>query len=97
MNYAIVAFAVVLIISTLTWIFDGRKNYKGPQIEIVGERVLGGGDFDVGRDFDVDDQHKYGKHGGAGELGGVQPAGELPNGHGKHEMNAAGEVVEKAV
>ncbi|KAF4119312.1 Gaba permease [Geosmithia morbida] len=32
MNYAVVAFGVILVISGSTWIFDGRKNYKGPQI-----------------------------------------------------------------
>ena len=89
MNYAIVAFAVVLIISSLTWIFDGRKNYKGPQIELVGEQFTGGHDFDVGRDFDVDDQHRH------GSKGGICP-NELPNGNGTvSEMNAMGDVVEK--
>ena len=34
MNYCIVAFAIVFIISAITWIFDGRKNYTGPQVEI---------------------------------------------------------------
>ncbi|KAI4089440.1 MAG: hypothetical protein L6R37_008041 [Teloschistes peruensis] len=33
MNYCIVAFAIVLIISTVQWFIDGRKNFKGPQIE----------------------------------------------------------------
>ncbi|KAM0512602.1 hypothetical protein ACHAPE_008626 [Trichoderma viride] len=36
MNYAIVAFGVILLISGGTWIFDGRKNYKGPLVEIQG-------------------------------------------------------------
>jgi len=36
MNYAIVAFGVILLISGGTWIFDGRKNYKGPIVEIQG-------------------------------------------------------------
>jgi hypothetical protein len=36
MNYAIVAFGVILLISGATWIFDGRKNYKGPIVEIQG-------------------------------------------------------------
>ena len=34
MNYCIVVFAIVFIISMIQWIFDGRKNYKGPKIEI---------------------------------------------------------------
>ncbi|KAI8628384.1 amino acid permease [Xylariaceae sp. FL1651] len=36
MNYAVAAFGVILLISGLTWIFDGRKNYKGPQLDIDG-------------------------------------------------------------
>ncbi|KAL6908747.1 amino acid/polyamine transporter I [Trichoderma evansii] len=36
MNYAIVAFGVILLISGGTWIFDGRKNYKGPIVELQG-------------------------------------------------------------
>ena len=39
LDYAVVAFAIVLIISSLQWFFDGRKNYKGPHIEI-GEEVI---------------------------------------------------------
>lgn len=34
MNYCIAAFAIILIIASLTWIFDGRKNYKGPQLDV---------------------------------------------------------------
>ncbi|KAK4630932.1 hypothetical protein CLAFUW4_03143 [Fulvia fulva] len=34
MNYCIVAFAIVFIISMITWIFDGRKNYTGPKVEM---------------------------------------------------------------
>ena len=85
MNYCIVAFAIVLIISTLTWIFDGRRNYKGPQIELVGGQHMGE-DFDVGKDFDIDNQHKHGIH----------PT-ELPNGNGTvGEMNAEKDIVEKS-
>ncbi|KAK0382815.1 hypothetical protein NLU13_9910 [Sarocladium strictum] len=32
MNYCIAAFGVILLIAGGTWIFDGRKHYKGPQI-----------------------------------------------------------------
>ena len=35
MNYCIVAFAIVLIISIIQWIVDGRKHYKGPQIDVA--------------------------------------------------------------
>jgi choline transport protein len=34
MNYCVAAFAIVLIISTIQWFVDGRKNYTGPQIDI---------------------------------------------------------------
>jgi choline transport protein len=33
MNYCTVAFAIIMIISTIQWFFDGRKNFKGPQID----------------------------------------------------------------
>ncbi|KAI1816577.1 amino acid permease [Poronia punctata] len=36
MNYAVAAFGVILLISGLTWIFDGRKNYRGPKIDVDG-------------------------------------------------------------
>lgn len=39
MNYCIVAFGIIIIISGLQWIFDGRKNYTGPRIT-VNEGVL---------------------------------------------------------
>lgn len=34
MNYCIVAFAIVLIISIIQWIVDGRKNYTGPKLDV---------------------------------------------------------------
>ncbi|KAL7622654.1 hypothetical protein AAE478_008167 [Parahypoxylon ruwenzoriense] len=36
MNYCIVAFGIILLISVLTWVFDGRKNYKGPHVDVQG-------------------------------------------------------------
>jgi hypothetical protein len=33
MNYCIVAFAIVIIISTVQWFVDGRKNFHGPSID----------------------------------------------------------------
>lgn len=33
-DYCIVAFAIVFIISSLAWIFDGRKNFVGPRVEL---------------------------------------------------------------
>jgi choline transport protein len=35
MNYAIVAFGIIVVIATVQWIFDGRKNYKGPQLDEI--------------------------------------------------------------
>ncbi|CAK3807035.1 Choline transport [Lecanosticta acicola] len=40
MNYCIVAFAIVFIISAVTWFLDGRKNYTGPQVEDIDSNVL---------------------------------------------------------
>lgn len=34
MNYAIAAFGIILLIAGGTWIFDGRKNYHGPQLNV---------------------------------------------------------------
>lgn len=34
MNYCVVAFAIILIVSTIQWIVDGRKNFEGPRITI---------------------------------------------------------------
>lgn len=44
MNYAVVAFGVVLIIAVVQWLFDGRKNYQGPHIdpEALGKEVVEG-------------------------------------------------------
>lgn len=33
MNYCIVAFGIILIISVAQWIVDGRRNYKGPHVD----------------------------------------------------------------
>jgi choline transport protein len=34
MNYCIVAFAIVIIISISQWYVDGKKNYTGPKLDI---------------------------------------------------------------
>ncbi|KAF4458864.1 choline permease [Fusarium albosuccineum] len=34
MNYCIAAFGIILLIAVVTWIFDGRKHYKGPHVQI---------------------------------------------------------------
>ncbi|KAF5023717.1 hypothetical protein F66182_4221 [Fusarium sp. NRRL 66182] len=33
MNYAVVAFAVIIIISSIQWFVDGRHNFKGPSFD----------------------------------------------------------------
>ena len=33
MNYCIVAFGIILIISVVQWFVDGRRNYKGPYVD----------------------------------------------------------------
>lgn len=41
MNYCSVAFGVILLISLIQWITDGRKNYEGPRVTIVtGDREM---------------------------------------------------------
>lgn len=34
MNYCIVAFGIVVLISVVQWFVDGRKNYTGPKVEL---------------------------------------------------------------
>jgi uncharacterized BrkB/YihY/UPF0761 family membrane protein len=34
MNYCVVAFGVIVVISAIQWIVDGRKNFEGPRITI---------------------------------------------------------------
>ena len=34
MNYCVVAFAIIIVISSVQWLVDGRKNYEGPRITI---------------------------------------------------------------
>ncbi|KAL2015202.1 hypothetical protein VTK56DRAFT_6067 [Thermocarpiscus australiensis] len=34
MNYCIVAFGVILLVSCTTWMVDGRKHYRGPKVDI---------------------------------------------------------------
>ncbi|KAI1855229.1 hypothetical protein JX265_006630 [Neoarthrinium moseri] len=36
MNYCVAAFGVILLISVSTWIFDGRKHYVGPKLDVDG-------------------------------------------------------------
>ena len=40
MNYCVVAFAIVLMISVIQWFVDGRKNYSGPKLEIDGDILM---------------------------------------------------------
>lgn len=35
MNYCIVAFAIIILISAIQWLTDGRKNFEGPRITIA--------------------------------------------------------------
>ena len=42
MNYTSAAIGVIGLISAVTWITTGRKNFTGPQIEIPAEAVGGG-------------------------------------------------------
>lgn len=50
LDYCIVAFFVVIVISVVQWFVDGRKNFKGPQIELVAENPLDPGYSNGGPD-----------------------------------------------
>ncbi|WPH03423.1 amino acid permease [Acrodontium crateriforme] len=57
MNYCIVVFFIVLVISTIQWFVDGRKYYHGPNIEMEGtvltaiESVRGTGGRDINEQY----------------------------------------------
>lgn len=34
MNYCVVAFAIVIMIATIQWFVDGRKNFHGPLVNL---------------------------------------------------------------
>lgn len=40
MNYAVVVFAVVLLMTATVWLVDGRKNFEGPSD--IEERIMVG-------------------------------------------------------
>lgn len=35
LDYAVAAFAVIIIISVFQWILDGRKNFTGPRVDVT--------------------------------------------------------------
>jgi amino acid transporter len=39
MNYTIVVFGILFIVALLQWILDGRKNYHGPHVSVLGGNV----------------------------------------------------------
>ena len=51
MNYTSAAIGIIGLISLVTWIFDGRKNFTGPRIgsEEVGVREAVDGSMDEGK------------------------------------------------
>lgn len=34
-DYAVAAFAVIIIISIFQWFIDGRKNFTGPRVDVT--------------------------------------------------------------
>jgi len=61
LDYCIVAFFIVLVISTVQWFLDGRKNFKGPKVELVGETPIRAAE--VGRAGGVESDSSGAKHG----------------------------------
>jgi hypothetical protein len=35
LDYAVAAFAVIIIISVFQWFIDGRKNFTGPRVNVT--------------------------------------------------------------
>ncbi|KAL6898435.1 amino acid/polyamine transporter I [Trichoderma evansii] len=55
MNYAVAALGILFLIATFQWIFDGRKNYKGPQLPSINElHIIDGGNVVSGVPMDKD-------------------------------------------
>ena len=42
MNYCVVAFGIIMVISALQWIFDGRKTYQGPRVtlQVIDQEIV---------------------------------------------------------
>ncbi|MCJ1353349.1 MAG: hypothetical protein MMC33_003334 [Icmadophila ericetorum] len=73
MNYCIVAFALVLLIASITWFVEGRKNYKGPRIEIGDEVIVAPGG---------EEEAALGLGQGSGQGQGTRLSGETEMGNG---------------
>lgn len=63
MNYCVVAFAIVLIISMIQWFVDGRKNYTGPKVIDIDNQVVTAMESppDAGYRHGVDGEYGAGK------------------------------------
>ncbi|OJJ00132.1 hypothetical protein ASPVEDRAFT_127821 [Aspergillus versicolor CBS 583.65] len=42
MNYCVAAFGIIVIVSTIQWIVDGRKNFTGPRVDTEVLAAVGG-------------------------------------------------------
>ena len=85
LDYCIVAFFIVIVISTVQWFVDGRKNFHGPKIEFVDSDVIMG----ASSDSEPTSLEKDGK--GVSELHGNTSSpnpgsSEMPQEHGMSEM-----------
>ncbi|KAH7184985.1 amino acid/polyamine transporter I [Fusarium flagelliforme] len=61
MNYAIVAFAVLILISAIQWFVDGRHNFKGPSFDEDAFLVTGVEEADVGKSGEYENNPKVDK------------------------------------
>lgn len=95
-DYCIVAFFIVIVISVVQWFVDGRKNFKGPQIELVAENPLHPG-YSSGESDDKPHGLYEANGNGINEMGGEGRKAELAgNGH-VGELSGAKEPVEVGV
>jgi len=93
-DYCIVAFFIVIVISVVQWFVDGRKNFKGPQIELVGEDVTGA---DFHQDGHLDDKSRglaEAEGNGIAEMNGNGRTAEMTGNGNAHEMNGYKEPAE---
>lgn len=69
MNYCIVAFGVILFIAGFQWIFDGRKNFTGPKVDV---HALRHGTVEAVVGAEVVEAEKAEQSGDSGSLSGKQ-------------------------
>ena len=93
LDYCIVAFFIVIVISVIQWFVDGRKNFKGPQVELVGEDATGAS-FHDGYLDDKSRGMPEAEGNTVGEMSGEGRTAEMMGNGNAHEMDGRKEPAE---